>query len=269
MNEIILQNKDGKILASSRDVAEKFGKNHKEILRSISNISKEISTAQFCALFKLSNYKASNGKTNKEYLMNRDGFSLLCMGFTGKEALEWKLKYIEAFNKMEEKLKSENRITNEDQLKLQLFDRDPLRVVQAHQQLVSIEVNRATAPLIAENEEMKPKAEFHDAISVAENCVSFGKFAATFQNNNKISFGRNKIMEWCRLNDYLCSSYNLKNKSSQKMIDSGYMKYKQNVNNQNGKEYITYTPLLTGKGEIWLTKKLLNYLKNDNLLFVS
>lgn len=47
MNEIILQNKDGKILASSRDVAEKFGKNHKEILRSISNISKEISTAQF------------------------------------------------------------------------------------------------------------------------------------------------------------------------------------------------------------------------------
>nr|DAF48234.1 MAG TPA: antirepressor protein [Siphoviridae sp. ctJLl6] len=53
------------------------------------------------------------------------------------------------------------------------------------------------------------------------------------------------------------------------MIDSGYMKYKQNVNNQNGKEYITYTPLLTGKGEIWLTKKLLNYLKNDNLLFVS
>lgn len=102
--------------------------------------------------------------------MNRDGFSLLCMGFTGKEALEWKLKYIEAFNKMEEKLKSENRITNEDQLKLQLFDRDPSRVVQAHQQLVSIEVNRATAPLIAENEEMKPKAEFHDAISVAENC---------------------------------------------------------------------------------------------------
>lgn len=76
-------------------------------------------------------------------------------------------------------------------------------------------------------------------------------------------------MEWCRLNDYLCSSYNLKNKPSQKMIDSGYMKYKQNVNNQNGKEYITYTPLLTGKGEIWLTKKLLNYLKNDNLLFVS
>ncbi|MDY5481880.1 MAG: Rha family transcriptional regulator [Veillonella caviae] len=39
------------------------------------------------------------------YLMNRDGFSLLAMGFTGKKALQWKLKYIEAFNEMEETLK--------------------------------------------------------------------------------------------------------------------------------------------------------------------
>ena len=37
--------------------------------------------------------------------MNRDGFSLLAMGFTGKKALQWKLKYIEAFNEMEETLK--------------------------------------------------------------------------------------------------------------------------------------------------------------------
>ena len=38
--------------------------------------------------------------------MDRDGFSLLVMGFTGKKALEWKLKYIDAFNQMEETLKS-------------------------------------------------------------------------------------------------------------------------------------------------------------------
>lgn len=100
MSDITLINQDGKILTNSLNVAEKFGKNHKEILRSIDNISKEISTAQFCALFKISNYKASNGKTNKEYLMDRDGFSLLCMGFTGTKTLEWKLKYIDAFNKV-------------------------------------------------------------------------------------------------------------------------------------------------------------------------
>lgn len=52
-----------------------------------------------------------NNQRYKEYLLTRDGFSLLVMGFTGKKALEWKLKYIEAFNKMElfirEKLSSE------------------------------------------------------------------------------------------------------------------------------------------------------------------
>ena len=52
MNDITLFNKDGIILANSREVTEKFDKNHKEILRSIANVSKEVSTAQFCALLK-------------------------------------------------------------------------------------------------------------------------------------------------------------------------------------------------------------------------
>ncbi len=46
------------------------------------------------------------------YLMNRDGFSLLVMGFTGAKALEWKLKYIEAFNAMERAI--EKGLTNQD-----------------------------------------------------------------------------------------------------------------------------------------------------------
>ena len=126
--------------------------------------------------------------------------------------------------------------------------------VVASKELSSIEVKEATAPLI-------PKAEFHDAVSVAKNCINFGKFAASFQNNNKVSFGRNKLLDWCRKRNYLCSSHNLKNKPSQQMLDSGYMKYKERTNERNGKTYITYTPLLTGKGQIWLTKKLLEYFK--------
>ena len=55
-------------------------------------------------LFIESTYE-NRGKQYPEYLMNRDGFTLLAMGFTGKKALEWKLKYIQAFNAMEEQLK--------------------------------------------------------------------------------------------------------------------------------------------------------------------
>jgi anti-repressor protein len=47
----------------------------------------------------------SYGRPRKVYLMNRDGFALLAMGFTGSKALEWKLKYIQAFNEMEQRLK--------------------------------------------------------------------------------------------------------------------------------------------------------------------
>ena len=255
MSDINLTNNNGKILVSSREVAEKFGKRHTHVLDVIKGFKEDLSTADFSALFILDEYKASNGKMNIEYLMNRDGFSLLAMGFTGKKALEWKLKFIDAFNQMEEKLKSENYLSEEEKLKLKLFSKDPSEVAYAHNRLVEL----ATAPLIAENEEMKPKAKFHDAVSVAKNCVSFGKFAGSFQNNNDISFGRNKIMDWCRERDYLCSSHNLKNKPSQKMIDCGYMQYKENVNERNSEQYITYTPLLTGKGQIWLTKKLLEY----------
>ena len=65
----------------------------------------QLSTAEFSALFMEGKYVASNGKKNKEYLMTRDGFSLLVMGFTGEKVLRWKLDYIKAFNEMEKELK--------------------------------------------------------------------------------------------------------------------------------------------------------------------
>ena len=61
-------------------------------------------------MFFLESYiNEQNGQKYLQYLMNRDGFSLLVMGFTGKKALEWKLKYIEAFNTMEKLLKEQQR----------------------------------------------------------------------------------------------------------------------------------------------------------------
>ena len=61
-------------------------------------------------LFEKSSFIDDWNRSQPMYLMNRDGFSLLAMGFTGKEALQWKLKYIEAFNAMEEKLHSPQQL---------------------------------------------------------------------------------------------------------------------------------------------------------------
>jgi Rha family phage regulatory protein len=101
MNNLNLIIQNGQAVTNSRQVAENFGKEHKHVMESIRSLHSQISTAEFSTLFSESEYKASNGKTNPEYLMNRDGFTLLAMGFTGQKATEWKIKYIQAFNEME------------------------------------------------------------------------------------------------------------------------------------------------------------------------
>lgn len=104
MNEIKITNNNGNLTVSSVQVAENFGKDHRHVTRDIENL-----TAQNWAvknLFIESTYINERGREYKSYEITRDGFSLLVMGFTGKAALEWKLKYIEAFNAMEQKLKS-------------------------------------------------------------------------------------------------------------------------------------------------------------------
>jgi len=102
MNELVTIN--GKqVVTSSRNVAEHFEKEHKHVLDSIRAIlAAENSAAKF---FHETTYE-NRGKQYPEYLMNRDGFALLVMGFTGKAALEWKMKYIDAFNAMEKSIKT-------------------------------------------------------------------------------------------------------------------------------------------------------------------
>lgn len=94
---------NNQVVVSSRQVAEHFEKEHRHVLESIRVI---LTSAENSAhLFHETTAPDSYGREQKIYLMNRDGFSLLAMGFTGLKALQWKLKYIEAFNEMEDKLK--------------------------------------------------------------------------------------------------------------------------------------------------------------------
>ncbi|MDE6666297.1 MAG: Rha family transcriptional regulator [Ruminococcus sp.] len=106
MNEITITNTNGVLTVSSLQVAKDFGKQHKDVLEKITLLRAENSAVT--SMFIESTYKAGTGKTYKCYDITRDGFSLLVMGFTGKKALEWKLKYIEAFNSMERQLTNIN-----------------------------------------------------------------------------------------------------------------------------------------------------------------
>jgi Rha family phage regulatory protein len=83
-------------------IADHFGKSHKNVLSVIDNLGVD---EQFSRLnFKPSFFMNSRGKTYRGYEITRDGFSILAMGFTGKEAMKWKLAFLKAFNAMEQTL---------------------------------------------------------------------------------------------------------------------------------------------------------------------
>lgn len=97
---------EGQPVVSSREIADNFDKRHNDVVNSIENLTtKNIVVKE---MFKEDTFE-HKGNTYKQYWMNRDGFSLLVMGFTGQKALEWKLKYIEAFNKMENYIKNQTQ----------------------------------------------------------------------------------------------------------------------------------------------------------------
>lgn len=100
MNDLVYLN-NNEAVCDSLLIAEKFEKQHKNVIRAIENIMAD-SPAQNCArCFRKTTYKDEQGKPRPMYLMNRDGFAFLVMGFTGKKANEWKWNYIHAFNHME------------------------------------------------------------------------------------------------------------------------------------------------------------------------
>jgi len=109
-NEIMIVDKGGEQLwTTSLDLAEKFGKKHKNIIRAIEVLacSEEFHRLNFQPIF----YQDVYGRDQSAYDLTRDGFTLLAMGFTGKKAIAWKEKYIAAFNAMEKKILKDARAT--------------------------------------------------------------------------------------------------------------------------------------------------------------
>ena len=105
MDELVYL-KNNEAVCSSLQVADKFSKRHDRVLRAIDNLLETLpKNEETSKMFVLSKRKADDGQYHRMFLMNRDGFSLLVMGFTGKKALDWKLKYIKAFNQMENIIK--------------------------------------------------------------------------------------------------------------------------------------------------------------------
>lgn len=234
MNDLVIM-KEQQAVTSSLQVSETFGKNHQHILEAIDNLTVENSTVK--NMFSESLYTNSRGRQYRQIFMNRDGFTLLAMGFTGKQALAFKLKYIDAFNQMEQQIEQ----TGGYQVPTNMAEALRLAADQAEQ----IEV-------------LKPKALFADAVATSHTAILVGDLAKVLRGNG-VDIGANRLFEWMREKGYLISGKRTdRNMPTQKSMELGLFKVKETViNHSDGHTSISKTPKVTGKGQTYFINKFL------------
>lgn len=180
----VVFNRDGEVRTTSRDVADLFGKEHRNVLRDIDAlIAAEPSLSQGGLLsFEHTPYvEPSTGQTYRQYEMSRDGFTLLAMGFTGKKALGFKMAYIAAFNAMETQLRNRPAID--------LNNPAALRMLLADYANDKIELQNQVA-------ELEPKAIALDRIATAEGSVCITDAAKALQMRPKDLFSYLQSHGW-------------------------------------------------------------------------
>jgi Rha family phage regulatory protein len=139
--------KDQQAVTTSLNLADSFEKQHKHVLEAI---EAKIQSAEFSAhyekMFALGTYKDSRGRHQKMYYMNRDGWTFIAVGFTGRKADNFKLKYIEAFNQMEDHIKQQSQIPKTARglalLALETGEETNQRIDEIDERLVDIEENK-------------------------------------------------------------------------------------------------------------------------------
>ena len=221
---------NGQVLVSSRSVAENFEKRHGDVLEAIENIKTENSAVT--TMFNETTYHAGTGKGYKMYLMNRDGFSLLVMGFTGKEALQWKLKYIQAFNEMESQLSPRLPQNFAEALRL------------AADQAEQIESQKKQLA------EAKPKVEFFDAVAGSNDAIEIGSVAKVLGIKG---MGRNNLFSFLRDKKILMNN----NQPYQTYVDRGYFRVlEQKFEKPNGETCINIKTLVYQSGVEFIRRQL-------------
>ena len=113
MNDLVIMHNQ-QAVTTSLILADAFEKEHKNVIRAIETKIGELKIEQSSKMFSKGEYTNSQNKRQPMYYLNRDGFTFIAMGFTGRKADEFKLKYIDAFNRMEEQIRKTYVIQKQD-----------------------------------------------------------------------------------------------------------------------------------------------------------
>ncbi|KDS81297.1 antirepressor [Lacticaseibacillus rhamnosus 51B] len=232
MNELVIMHNKQAVTSSNR-VADVFGKEHRNVLATIGGLLKNQQTQH---MFMKSTYvNEQNGQSYPMYYMNRDGFTLLAMGFTGKKALQFKISYINAFNSMETQIKTGYVIPGS-----------------------YAEALKLAASQAEQIEDMKPKALFADAVATSHTTILVGDLAKVLKQNG-VDIGAKRLFAWLREQGYLIKRIGADyNSPTQRAMELGLFEVKETaISHSDGHVTVQKTPKVTGKGQQYFINKFL------------
>lgn len=232
-------------VVSSRVVANELEREHKNVKRDLEQI---LIGSDLSALIIPSEYKDSRGRTQKEYLLTKDGFTLYMFNIQGHN--DFKMAYINKFNEMERQIA---------QPVASYMIKDPVKRAE-----LWIEEQKEKQHLLEQNtvqqkqiEEYKPKALFADAVNSSNSSILVGELAKLISQNG-VKIGQNRLFEWLRNNGYLIKRGENYNLPTQRSCDLGIMDIKKRTqNNPDGSIRVTRTTKITGKGQQYFINKFL------------
>lgn len=257
MNNELVFSSGSKVLTNSVLVAKKFGKEHRNVLSAIRAILEEgMLKNEQTPMFEETTYvNEQNGQTYPMFIMNRDGFTLLAMGFTGKQAMQFKLEYIGQFNKMEATIKNSQVATLPDFTN----PAEAARAWAEQFELKQIEAKRADEAeqqvllLSAEVEKMQPKVSYYDKILASKTTMTTTQIAQDY-GMSAVRF--NKILEEFKVQRKVNGQWIL----YAPFIGKGYVHSKPfDIRRSNGQQDVVMNTEWTQKGRLFLYDGLKNH----------
>lgn len=256
MNDLVFKGNEGQALTSSLLVAEKFSKEHADVMRVVRNL-----TLQNCGvknMFVEASYLNSRNQEQPMFVMNRDGFTLLAMGFTGEKALQFKLEYIEAFNQMEKAIQSGG---------FQLPGTFKEALLLAAQQQEQIEEQQKRI------DKQAPAVHFAESVTCSNTNILIRDLAKLLcQNGHNI--GEIRLYDWMVRNKYLILTKRWSKKKQKYMND--YMPTQkaaelkiffmsETVITAGEAPFIKHSVKVTGKGQVYFINKFSNQKEIDHV----
>lgn len=258
MTGLVYRGKDNQPLTNSLLVAETFGKEHRNVLRDIKNlIEGGVLKNEQTPMFEETTYISEQNKQSYPlYVMNQDGFTLLAMGFNGKKAMEFKLKYIEAFNAMKRQIEQSKPSVPQNYLEALKSlvkaeeEKQQLALENKQKDETIITISKANVELGNKITEMLPKVSYYDRILQSNATMTITQIA---QDYGMSAIAMNKELESMRIQHKERGQWIL----YAQFLKGGYVHSRAvDIIRRDGRHDVKYNTEWTTKGRIFLYEAL-------------